>query len=119
MAFVHSFEFTPPPRYDAVPWSAVRVEVRDGDTWDEVETIDLEGSQVDPAGLDSDPTAPNARRITTQEAPAATGYFRVVWLDSDLDESPPSSSVLSPGELTAYRDGRGGMRPSAVGKTWL
>lgn len=98
MPFTHSFTFTPPKRYDGNPWTQVRVEASEDDSsFASVETLALDGSQVDPSIVDPDPTDPLARGITTEAFPYEEGYARVVWLDAGDDESPPSDSVLTPG----------------------
>jgi hypothetical protein len=96
--YVHSLTYTPPARFDEQSWNRVRVEQSpDDSTFTAIETISLTSGDVDPSTLDSDPSEPATREITTDQATLAQAYFRVVWLDSDDAESPPSGSVFSPG----------------------
>lgn len=90
MSFVHSITATPPARYDGQPWNRVRIEESaDGAAWAPVETQNL-------TPLDAAPTTPLQRQLTTTLATIAEGFVRVVWLDADGDESPPSDATRVP-----------------------
>jgi hypothetical protein len=98
--------YTPPPRYDKVPWSSVKVE--EGSTnagpWTALATEPLEQDDIDPpvepdpeqartqaielSTLDTDPARPSARGITIIGATLESGWYRVTWLDSDGGERP-------------------------------
>lgn len=94
MAFVHSFTYTPPKRYDATSWASLKIEESaDDSTWADVETQALTA--------DADPTTPAERSITTEVATLETGYFRFTAIDGDGDEGPTSSSVFSPSSTTS------------------
>lgn len=88
---VHSFTFTPPVRFDDVPWAQVRIEdsLGMGGTFSTVEVQDL----PDP---DADPAEPRSRNITTSASDLEAGYFRLVWIDGEGGVSPPSVVVYSP-----------------------
>lgn len=92
MSFTHSFIGAQPPvRYDGDPWTQVRVEesaTEDG-TFAAVETLAL-------SPVDTDPTDPASRNVTTDEATLEQGWFRLVFLDAGGQESPPSTPVYSP-----------------------
>jgi hypothetical protein len=88
-SYVHDLVWTPPPRYDSVPWTLARIE----ESPDNVVFTAIEQVILAP---DDDPAHPQQRKLTTVEATLAEGYFRLVALDDDNNESPPSSSVFSP-----------------------
>lgn len=69
-------EYRPSARYDKKPWAEARIEGATASTgpWAAVETFDL-----DP--LDTDPTQPQERGFTTDNADAAQKWFRVVFID--------------------------------------
>jgi hypothetical protein len=81
-------DFTPPPRYDGVPWNRARIEEAStaSGAYSTVETKTL-------SPLDSDPSVPAERDLTTALAVSPTDYFRVVWLDASNHESAPSDPV--------------------------
>lgn len=90
--FVHSLSAAPPPRYDSAPWTSVRLEESANNvTFATVETQSL------PLPLDDDPTHPATRHLTTSLSTIASGFMRVVFLDDDANESPPSPSTVVPG----------------------
>lgn len=78
----------PPVRYDGIPWASVQIQealTQDGG-WSLIDTQAL--SPVDP-----DPTAPQARNITTRNATVDDGWYRVVFLDGSGGESVPSDAM--------------------------
>jgi hypothetical protein len=89
MSVVVSFtDFTPPARYDAVPWTAVRVEEAAAatGTWAAIETITL-------SPADTDPENPAARSFTTTLGTAPDLWYRVVFVDAAAGESEPSEPI--------------------------
>lgn len=92
MSFTHSFiGYKPPVRYDGDPWTQVRIEesaTEDG-TYAEVETLAL-------SPIDTDPTAPASRSVTTDEASLEQGWFRLIFLDAEDQAAPASTPVYSP-----------------------
>jgi hypothetical protein len=82
------FGYTPPARYDDLPWTQARIEQAATETgsYTALETIDL-----DP--VDSDPQNPQARGFTTEDATEGD-WYRIVWVDGDGDESQPTLPVL-------------------------
>lgn len=89
MAEVVTFEnFTPSPRFDAVPWEFARIEesaTEDG-TWTTIDTITL--SPVDP-----DPTDPASRDFTTPNGTGSSLWYRVVFVDGVGGESQPTTPL--------------------------
>jgi hypothetical protein len=89
--FVHTLTgIIAPPRADE-PWTHVRfegAETADG-TIEEIETLEL-----DP--VDDDPEHPQARVLTTDDAPFAEGWLRVVFIDAGGQESAASELIQSP-----------------------
>lgn len=90
---VHSFAFTPPKRFDGDPWTDVRIDESGSEDgpWTPLETIPL-------SPVDSDPSAPQERHVTTDQALLAEGWYRLVVLDSDSDgaEMDPVHDVSGP-----------------------
>lgn len=75
--------FRPSPRFDALPWTDVRIE----------EGSDREGPfavlETQPlAPVDADPADPQRRNITTSLATLEEGWYRLVFLDAALTEDP-------------------------------
>lgn len=94
MAQVISFErYRPVARYDATPWTEVRIEESDSSTlsddsvWTELETIAL-------SPVDSDPENPAYRDFTTELASDDPDlWYRIVFVDGSGDESLPTVPV--------------------------
>lgn len=85
MAQVVSFEdYVPVARYDAVPWSLVRIE--------EAPYSDGPWTQIDEQPLvpiDADPTSPIERNISTDDASDVPGlWYRLIWVDGSDAQSP-------------------------------
>jgi len=78
---------TPPPRYDNVFWVSARIEQSTTQTgsYTLVEQVDL-----DP--VDVDPTNPATRGITTELATDGD-WYRIVFVDSDGNQSLPTDPV--------------------------
>lgn len=96
MAQVITFEdFRPSPRYDATPWTNVRIEessdydsaAPDDATWATIDTVAL-------SPVDADPADPAARDITTESADDAAGlWYRLTFVDGSGDEALPASPL--------------------------
>lgn len=94
MAQVVTFEgYRPVARYDATPWTDVRIEESDTDTlsdttvWTEVETVAL-------SPVDADPENPAYRDFTTELASdTADLWYRIIFVDGSGDESLPTTPV--------------------------
>lgn len=98
--YVHTLIGIRPPVREDEPWISARIEgaTTIGGSMTAIETVTL-------SPVDADPLAPAARTLTTDLAPFAEGYLRVVFIDAGLQESPPSEPVQSPapgstGDLT-------------------
>jgi hypothetical protein len=70
--------YTPPPRFDGLPWSEAIVE--EGPT-NEGPWTPLATGPIDP--VDCDPHEPKARGITIIGATLEKGWYRVTWSDAD------------------------------------
>lgn len=85
MTYVVSFtDYTPTARYDATPWTNVRIQecATSGGTF-----VTLETQALSP--VDADPTHPVSRNITTTLATIASGgWYRIVFVDAALNEQP-------------------------------
>lgn len=96
MAQVITFEdFRPPPRYDATPWTNVRIEessdydsaAPDDATWATIDTVAL-------SPADSDPADPASRDVTTENADDAAGlWYRLTFVDGSGDEALPAAPL--------------------------
>lgn len=68
--------FTPPPRYDGLPFVSARVdESADSDTWVAIATVPL-------SPVDTDPTNPAAHNLTVSTAVLEQGWYRVAFIDA-------------------------------------
>ena len=98
MSQVVTFEgYTPPKRYDELPWTEVQIEeaLVEGGPWTLIETIPL-----DP--FDADPSDPAARSFTTELGTADELWYRVTFADADGDTASPTSAVQNIGTSTPY-----------------
>lgn len=98
---VRSFtEFAPIARYDGHPWYTARIqEAPDADgapgTWETIDTIDLSTNGL---GLDTDPTQPAVRNLTTENASddtTAVWWYRIVFVDGTGDQEQPTDPVAT------------------------
>lgn len=82
--------YAPPPRYDADPYTKVKIEESDAidGTFLVIETITL--SPVDP-----DPTKPLVRDFSTDSATQEPGWYKLVWEDASGDTAT-SASIYVP-----------------------
>lgn len=99
MAQVITFEgFTPIARYDTVPWTDARIEegTTQTGTFVELETVAL-------SPVDSDPSNPAARNITTELASDTPNlWYRIVFVDGTGDESLPTEPIQNATAGTPY-----------------
>jgi hypothetical protein len=98
MAEVVSFEsYVPPVRYDAVPWTTVRIEEAPASTgpWTVIDTFSI-------GTADPDPSDPQARSFTTSLGTAPDLWYRVSFLDGGGNISEPTSAARNGGLSTLY-----------------
>lgn len=88
-----SFEdYTPPARFDLIPWTQVRIEESDSSTLSD----DTVWSSIDLIALtpDPDPADPAVRNFTTSLASNTPDlWYRVTFIDGSANESLPSVPV--------------------------
>jgi len=106
---VVSFEgYTPTARYDGIPFARVQVQesVASAGPFTVIDEVPL-------TPLDSDPSNPSARNVTTANASAASGlWYKLVFLDANDDQSESlpirhePDSVLAPTALCTDEDVR-------------
>jgi predicted carbohydrate-binding protein with CBM5 and CBM33 domain len=98
MTQVVTFErFVPVARYDSLPWTQVRIEeaaTEDG-AYAEIETIAL-------SPVDDDPTDPQARSFTTEDANDGELWYRIIFVDANGDESAPTDPIQNTDIIDAY-----------------
>jgi hypothetical protein len=99
MSIVSFADYTPPARFDSIPWTEVRIEENDNavlaDTvnWTQIDALDL-ATDTTPAGLDPDPAAPEARSFTTSLASSTPElWYRVIFADGSANVSLPSLAI--------------------------
>lgn len=94
MSQIISFEdYTPSARFDAIPWSEVRIDESDTDTLSD-ETVWTQIDVVALSPLDGDPTSPATRNFTTDQASdAADLWYRVTFADANGNTSLTSAPV--------------------------
>ena len=80
--------WTPPARFDELPWTDVKIQeaATELGAYSTIETVAL-----DP--VDSDPSEPEARDFTTEEGTGDELWYRLIWVDATLDESQPTSPI--------------------------
>lgn len=95
MSQVVSFEdYTPAPRFDAQPWTEVRIEESSTTAtpssttvWTLIDTIAL-------SPVDADPAAPATRSVTTENANDESGrWYRLIFADAGGDTLQPTFPV--------------------------
>jgi hypothetical protein len=89
--------WTPPTRYDDLPWTEVRIE--------EAATEDGVYAQIDVYTLDpvdTDPEDPASRTFTTELGTANYLWYRLIWADADGDVSIPTESIQNTDTSTPY-----------------
>ena len=89
MAEVVSFVgYQPPQRFDATPWTAVRIEEAAtlAGAYTSLETIPL-------SPVDTDPANPAFRSFTTELGTAGGYWYRVIFVDATGDTSQPTTPI--------------------------
>lgn len=89
MSVVVTFQnYLPPSRYDALPWTEVRVEESDEceGTYTQIDVLTL-------TPLDADPEDPALRSFTTENGTDEDMWYRVVFADADGDTTVPTTPV--------------------------
>lgn len=89
MGLVVSFAgYMPPARFDDLPWTEASVEEAEEETgtWTEIDTLAL-----DP--LDTDPSNPASRNLTTENGSAVDLWYRLIYADANGDISEPTDAV--------------------------
>jgi len=101
MSIVSFEDYTPPARFDSVPWSDVQIEESDtttlsGDTiWTQIDSLSL-------SPLDVDPADPQSRSFTTSLASATPDlWYRIIFVDGSSNVSLPSIPAQNSEFLTA------------------
>lgn len=88
MTVVSFVDYTPPARFDAVPWTDAQIE--------EAATEDGSYTVIDTVSLgtpDVDPSDPAARSFTTTLGTDVDQWYRIVFLDATLNTSEPTEPV--------------------------
>jgi hypothetical protein len=87
---VFSFKnYTPPARFDDVPWTVARVQQADAPSgsWAQIDALTL-----DP--VDGDPANPQVRNLTTSLASnTPQKWYRIVWADASAGTSLPTDPI--------------------------
>ena len=89
MSVVVTFEnFTPPDRFDSIPWTEVRIEeaATENGTYTQIDVLPL-------APVDPDPTAPASRSFTTNLGTADEYWYRIIFADGGGGTSTPTSPI--------------------------
>lgn len=97
-------EFTPGERVDGLPWTLARIEeaATAGGARTSLATINLAtGPGVSPTGLDTDPSEPQPRTLTTSLAQLNAGYYWVVFIDAAAHEQEVGP-VFAPAQAETY-----------------
>ena len=99
MTYVVTFEdFTPPPKFDGLPWLEVHIE--------ESDAIDGVYTEIDVIGLsplDADPTEPMARAFTTDQATLPNGWYQIIFHDAAASTAVPTTPIQNiPDETMPY-----------------
>jgi hypothetical protein len=104
MGYIISLQdYAPPARSDDRPFTKARIEEAAEATgiWAAIDTLTLPAEH---AG--SDPEHPEVRELTTRNGTRIEGWYRVVWIDGENNESTPTAPVQNLSELA------GGVRPT-------
>jgi hypothetical protein len=80
--------YTPPQRFDTLPWTHVQIEEAPTSTgsWAVIDTLAL-------SPLDVDPTNPQARSFTTANGTTTDQWYRISFVDAGLHLSEPTQPV--------------------------
>lgn len=92
--------YRPSARFDALPWTAARIE--EGPTFSGPWTL-IDTKALTP--LDTDTTAPQLRSFTTELATLESGWYRIVFVDATGDTDQPTLPVsrFSPADIADVR----------------
>lgn len=103
MSQIVSFaNYTPPARYDDLPWTDVQIEESDTTALPDDTTIWTLIEQQALSPLDTDPADPESRNITTALASDTPDlWYRLIWVDASLATSSPTVPVQN-GTTTPY-----------------
>jgi hypothetical protein len=99
MTQVVSFEdYTPPARFDAIPWSEVRIEQSDTTATPSATTVWTQIDVVALSPLDSNPAIPASRGFTTHLASDTPDlWYRAIFADANNSTTLPSVPVQNQG----------------------
>jgi hypothetical protein len=99
MSIVVSFaDYTPPARFDDLPWTQVRIEegATSAGTWTLIDTLDI-------SPVDSDPSRPGSHDFTTVHGTAVDLWYRLTYVDAASSTSAPTDPVQNlQGAVAAY-----------------
>ncbi len=92
VTFMH---YLPPARFDAIPWTEVRVEESDTEegTYVEIDAITL-------SPVDADPSDPAYRDFTTELGTAAEYWYRIRFADATGDTSQATNPIQNLAAVT-------------------
>jgi hypothetical protein len=97
--YVVTFEdFTPPPKFDGIPWNSIHIEESIGSSgpWTEIDVQPL-------SPLDSNPTEPMARAFTTDQATLPNGWYQIIFHDPAASTAVPTVPIQNiPSETMPY-----------------
>lgn len=82
-------DYRPPARYDGIAWEVARVQeaASASGPWTSIDDIPL-------SPVDSDPTDPQARSLTTSEASDTAGlWYRLIFVDYHFATSQPTEAI--------------------------
>jgi hypothetical protein len=90
-------EYTPPARFDSIPWTLIKIEesdtgvLSDATVWATIETVAISSL---PGGVDADPSDPTTRNFTTDNASDTPDlWYRITFIDGSGNVSLPSVPV--------------------------
>ena len=99
MTYVRTFEdFRPPKRHDLIPFTSVVVQesaTEDG-TYTTIDTITL-------LPVDTDPSEPQSRDLTTADATLDPAWYKLIWTDSQGGYFPSDPISTDRQGSPAYR----------------
>ena len=97
--YVVTFEdFTPPPKFDGIPWNQIHIQesALSSGPWVEIDVQNL-------TPLDSDPTEPMARAFSTDKATLPNGWYQIIFSDPAASTALPTVPIQNvPDETMPY-----------------
>lgn len=92
--------FVPPPRFDSLPWTEIRIEeaVDEAGPWTQIDTLAI-------SPVDVDPSDPAARSFTTELASDGNLWYRIIFADVDGDVTLPTNPLLNSVGLASETSG--------------